>query len=74
MELKLKKLFKGGGDISSVDTNSYFKRFMLFVSRIIVVYRKWYTYICNVIRREWLLIKYVCFIFNNLLLYLRYDI
>jgi hypothetical protein len=40
MELKLKKLFKGGGDISSVDTNSYFKRFMLFVSRIIVVYRK----------------------------------
>lgn len=39
MELKLKKLFKGGGDISSVDTKSYYDRFVKFVSRIVVTYR-----------------------------------
>lgn len=39
MELKLKKVFKGGGDISSVDTKTYFDRFLKFVNRIIVVYR-----------------------------------
>lgn len=41
MELKLKKMFKGGGDISSVDTKSYFDRFLNFVNRIIVVCRTW---------------------------------
>lgn len=40
MELKLKKIFKGGGDISSVDAKSYYNRFLLFVSRIIVVFKK----------------------------------
>ena len=40
----LKKIFKGGGDISSVDTESYYKRFMEFVSRIIVVWRRWSDY------------------------------
>lgn len=39
MELKLKKIFKGGGDISSVDTQTYLKRFLNFVNRIIVVQR-----------------------------------
>lgn len=41
MELKLKKLFKGGGDISSVDTKTYFDRFVKFVTRIIVTYKRW---------------------------------
>lgn len=40
MELKLKKLFKGGGDISSVDSSTYYNRFITFVTRIIVAYRK----------------------------------
>lgn len=39
IELKLKKVFKGGGDISSVDTKSYYDRFLNFVNRIIVVCR-----------------------------------
>lgn len=29
-------MFKGGGDISSIDSELYFKRFMKFVERIIV--------------------------------------
>jgi len=36
MELQLKKIFKGGGDISSVDSEYYFFRFMNFVKTIIV--------------------------------------
>lgn len=36
MELQLKKLFKGGGDISSVDSDYYFYRFINFVKKIIV--------------------------------------
>jgi len=36
MELQLKKLFKGGGDISSVDSDYYFFRFLNFVKKIIV--------------------------------------
>lgn len=40
MELKLKKLFKGGGDISSVDASTYYDRFIKFVTRIVVTYRK----------------------------------
>jgi len=28
MELMMKKMFKGGGDISSINTEAYFKRFM----------------------------------------------
>lgn len=39
MELSLKKVFKGGGDISSVDAKTYYERFLNFVNRIIVVYR-----------------------------------
>jgi hypothetical protein len=37
MEYSLKKVFKGGGDISSVDTKTYFERFLKFISRVIVV-------------------------------------
>ena len=37
MERMLKKIFKGGGDISSVDSEAYYKRFLNFVKRIIVV-------------------------------------
>jgi hypothetical protein len=36
MELWLKKVFKGGGDISSVGTEIYFQRFMKFIKRITV--------------------------------------
>lgn len=36
MELWLKKIFQGGGDISSVDTEIYFDRFMKFIRRITV--------------------------------------
>lgn len=39
MELWLKKVFKGGGDISSVDTEIYFNRFMNFIKRITVTMR-----------------------------------
>lgn len=35
-QLMLKKVFKGGGDISSVDTQSYYERFLTFVSKIII--------------------------------------
>ena len=38
MELKLKKVFKGGGDISSIDTDAYYKRFLNFIKKIVVVY------------------------------------
>ena len=40
MELTLKKMFKGGGDISSIDTQAYRRRFLNFINRIIVIYRK----------------------------------
>jgi hypothetical protein len=36
LELQLKKIFKGGGDISSIDSELYFQRFMNFVTRITV--------------------------------------
>jgi hypothetical protein len=36
MELQLKKIFKGGGDISSVDSEFYFERFLNFVKKIII--------------------------------------
>lgn len=39
MELTLKKVFKGGGDISSIDTAAYFNRFLKFINRIIVTLR-----------------------------------
>jgi hypothetical protein len=39
MELALKRIFKGGGDISSVSAPKYYNRFMKFVKRIIVVQR-----------------------------------
>lgn len=35
-ELMLKKLFKGGGDISSIDAESYYERFMKFIRKIAV--------------------------------------
>jgi len=38
MELWLKKIFKGGGDISSVGTQIYYERFMKFISRITIVF------------------------------------
>ena len=40
MELMLKKAFKGGGDISSIDTSAYYDRFLAFIKRIIVVYNR----------------------------------
>ena len=40
MELMLKKAFKGGGDISSIDTEAYYKRFLAFMKRIIAVYNR----------------------------------
>lgn len=36
MELKLKQLFKGGGDISSVDSEFYFDRFLNFIKKITI--------------------------------------
>lgn len=36
-ELWLKRIFKGGGDISSVDTQVYFTRFMNFIKRVTLV-------------------------------------
>ena len=39
MELTLKRIFKGGGDISSIDTEAYYQRFLHFVSRMIVITR-----------------------------------
>ena len=42
MELKLKKVFKGGGDISSIDTEAYYKRFLNFIKRIVIVYNDWF--------------------------------
>lgn len=38
MELWLKRIFKGGGDISSVDTDIYYRRFLTFLNRIILVF------------------------------------
>lgn len=38
MELWLKRIFKGGGDISSVDTEIYFDRFIKFIKRITVTF------------------------------------
>ena len=43
MELQLKKLFKGGGDISSVDSDYYFERFLNFVKTIIVPVTNFYS-------------------------------
>ena len=40
MELTLKRLFKGGGDISSVDTDTYYRRFLRFISNIVVIVKK----------------------------------
>ena len=39
MELWLKRIFKGGGDISSVDTDIYFQRFMKFIKRIVITFQ-----------------------------------
>jgi 1-phosphatidylinositol-4-phosphate 5-kinase len=39
IELTLKKVFKGGGDISSVDASTYYKRFLKFVKQIVVTYK-----------------------------------
>lgn len=39
MELWLKRVFQGGGDISSVGTDTYLQRFTKFMRRIIVTYR-----------------------------------
>ena len=39
MELWLKRIFKGGGDISSVDTEVYHQRFMKFIKRIIITFQ-----------------------------------
>lgn len=36
MELQLKKIFKGGGDISSADSEYYFYRFINFINKIVV--------------------------------------
>lgn len=36
MELWLKRIFKGGGDISSIATGPYYRRFMEMVSRIVL--------------------------------------
>ena len=36
MELWLKRIFKGGGDISSIGTDIYYERFMKFIERIII--------------------------------------
>ena len=36
-ELWLKRIFKGGGDISSVNTEVYFRRFINFIKRITLV-------------------------------------
>ncbi len=36
MELQLKKIFKGGGDISSADSEYYFYRFLNFINKIVV--------------------------------------
>jgi hypothetical protein len=35
--LWLKRVFKGGGDISSVDTQTYYNRFLKFVNRTVLV-------------------------------------
>ena len=34
--IELKKLFKGGGDISSVDSEFYFERFINFIKKITI--------------------------------------
>jgi len=39
MELWLKRIFKGGGDISSVGTDTYLLRFTKFIRRIIVTFQ-----------------------------------
>lgn len=39
MELWLKRIFKGGGDISSVGTDIYHDRFLKFLRRIVLVFR-----------------------------------
>jgi hypothetical protein len=38
MELWLKRIFKGGGDISSADTRTYHRRFLAFLQRITIVF------------------------------------
>jgi hypothetical protein len=37
VELWFKRIFKGGGDISSIGSDPYYKRFMDFVNRVVVV-------------------------------------
>lgn len=37
LELWFKRIFKGGGDISSVSSDLYYRRFMAFLARAIVV-------------------------------------
>jgi hypothetical protein len=38
VELWLKRIFKGGGDVSVIATDLYYQRFMNLIHRIVVVY------------------------------------